>query len=310
MPISQTIPKPQAMILPGTFAILIILACAASAFWFPSIITEYAPSSDSMHYFNGDIYDWLLIPLVFIGIIMPMGFTVIEPKQALVLLYFGKCKGVVMENGFFWMNPLITAKKVSLQIANYESLQIKANDKTGSPIMVSAVVSTQIVDPQAFAFNACNTDALVKNAIDSVLRKTVSQYAYDIAGTDDTSENGSVCLRDDSDEISNRFKEEIQLLVSQIGMEVLDANFTNLSYAPEIASVMLQKQQASALMDSRKILVASTVTVVKDAIKLMESTAEGKEAIKMDDKTKAGLAANLLTVMVGERGAQVTMPLS
>jgi regulator of protease activity HflC (stomatin/prohibitin superfamily) len=310
MSTSTTIEKPQVMILPGAFAILLILACVAAAWYFPSIITQEVPYSDSPRRFNGDIFDWMVIPLVFLGIFLSMGFTIIDPKKARVLLFFGKCKGVMMDNGFFWMSPLVEAKKVTLQIANYESVQIKANDKTGSPIMVAAVVSTQIVDPQAWVFNACNPNVLIKNAIDSVLRKIVSQYAYDISGTEDESGKDSVCLRDDSAEISNLFRQEIQRLVSEIGMEVLDAKFTNLSYAPEIASVMLQKQQASALMDSRKILVASTVNVVKDAIKLMESTTNGQVAIKMDEKTKAELAANLLTVMVSERGAQVTMPLT
>ncbi|MDT8925098.1 SPFH domain-containing protein [Pseudomonas taiwanensis] len=310
MSISQTIQKPQVTILPGAVAILIILANLAMACWLPHVITQPASYGNSTRILNGDIFDWMIIPLVFFNIFMTMGFAIIEPKEARVLLFFGKFSGVMMDNGFFWINPLASTRKVSLKIENFESEQIKVNDKTGSPIMAAAVVSTQVVDPEAYTFNADDTEALVMNAIDRVLRKTVSLYAYDISGSHDANEEGDVCLRDDSEEISARFKEEIQLIVSKIGMEVLDANFTNLSYAPEIAGVMLQRQQASALMDSRKILVASTVTVVKDAIKSMESTTNGQESIKMDEKTKAELAANLLTVMVSERGAQVTLPLS
>lgn len=304
------IAKPEVALMPGAIALLIIIAVFAFSFYCPFIIRGTVDYSGTRSVFNGDLFDWLSLPLGLFGFFMLFGLTVIDPKEARVLVFFGKFKGVMMDNGFFWINPFISTTKVSLKIENFESTPVKVNDKTGSPIMAAAVVSCQVVDPEAYAFNADDPHALVMNAIDRVLRKTVSAYAYDLATTSKGEECTEQCLRDDSEEISAAFKKDMQEIVSKIGMEVLDANFTNLSYAPEIASVMLQRQQASAMMDARQMLVTGAVTVVRDAIKLMEKHDEGAPAVKMSAEQKGQLASNLLTVLVSDRGAQVTIPLS
>ncbi|MBD8088834.1 SPFH domain-containing protein [Pseudomonas fluorescens] len=303
-------PKPQVLLLPGSIGILMILAILAFAAFCPFLITGESYSTGRQTIFNGDLLDWLAVPIAIFGLILTGGFCVIEPKQAKVLVFFGKTRGVLMDNGFFWLNPLVSKNNVSLKIENFESTPVKVNDKTGSPIMAAAVVSCQVVDPEAYAFNADDPDNLIMNAIDRVLRKTVSKFAYDLATNADGEDSKETCLRDDSEEVSNLFKAEIQAILTQIGMKVLDANFTNLSYAPEIASVMLQRQQASAMMDARKMLVTGAVTVVRDAIEQMEKSDDKSPKVPMTPEQKGQLASNLLTVLVSERGAQVTIPLS
>lgn len=310
---NQSNQAPQVSMGSGALGAFLLIISILITIGLPFINTYRDQYGNGYKVYNGDILDYLTLPMFLVTLFLAMGFKIIEPKEARVLVLFGKAKGVLMENGFFWINPFVKSIPVSLKIENSEAKTAKVNDKTGSPIMASAVVSAQVSNPEAFCFNADNPRALIMNGIDRALRKIVSLYPYDIA-TDTEGKanegNENLCLRDDNKVIAERFKTDLQETFSQIGMEVIDANFTNLSYAPEIASVMLQRQQASALMDSRKILVASTVSTVKDAIKAMEDNSETQPAIKMDEKTKAMLAANLLIVMVGERGAQVTIPLS
>ncbi|AXH59897.1 SPFH domain-containing protein [Pseudomonas amygdali] len=308
--ISSSTPKAQVVLMPGSIGILMVLAILAFGMYCPFMFTAINDYNGKEVFFNGDIMDFLAVPIFLLGLILTGGFCVIEPKQAKVLVFFGKTRGVVMENGFFWMNPLLSKTSVSLKIENFESAPVKVNDKTGSPIMAAAVVSCQVVDPEAYAFNADNPTTLVMNAIDRVLRRTVSRYAYDLATSSDGNEHKEPCLRDDSDHISAEFKSEMQSILTKIGMEVLDANFTNLSYAPEIASVMLQRQQAAAMMDARQMLVKGAVTVVQDAIAQMEKGEGDKQKVTMSEAQKGQLASNLLTVLVSERGAQVTIPLS
>lgn len=300
----QIVAKPSVAVLSGQCGIAMVILCIALAICCPFVLFDGYSGNDVL---NGDLFDWLTIPLVLLTLAMLAGFTIISPKEAVVLVRFGKFTGVLMDNGFFWIPPWVSTTTVTLKIENYASDEIKVNDKTGSPIIVGAVVSCQVVDPAAFTFNADDTEDLILNTIDRVLRSTVSQYAYDVKTTEKSDDE--TCLRDDSEEITKKFRDSLQKILSGIGVEVLDANFTNLSYAPEIAGVMLQRQQASALMDARKILVTSTVTVVKDAIKAMESAEDGHACIKLDENQKAELASNLLTVLVSERGAQVTLPL-
>lgn len=302
----QNVSQPSVAVMSGLVGIAMVFICLVFAWCCPFLIMGGYSGSDVL---NGDLFDWLTIPVVIFALVLISGFTIIDPKVAVVLVRFGKFKGVLMENGFFWIPPWIGVTRISLKIENYASDEIKVNDKTGSPIIVGAVVSCQVVDPAAFTFNADDTEDLIMNTIDRVLRSTVSQYAYDVKSTENDGDDEETCLRDDSEEITDKFKASLQKILSGIGVEVLDANFTNLSYAPEIAGVMLQRQQASAMMDARKILVQSTVAVVKDAIKEMESIENGKVHITLDVKSRAALASNLLTVLVSERGAQVTLPL-
>lgn len=302
----------QVTVFPGWFGAILTLGCLVFAICCPFLHTEITQDyagNYSRSVLTGDFFDWLTIPMIISFFVMATGFKIIDPKSAVVFVFFGKCKGVFMENGFFWINPFVSVQTVSLKIENSNSSEIKVNDKIGSPINVSAVVSCQVVDPEAYTFNAQNPRALIHNAIDRVLRKTVSEYPYDVAH-DAGGGDQELCLRKDSKVISEKFTQEIQEIVSTIGMEVLDANFNSMSYAPEIAGVMLQRQQASALVDARKTMVDGAVGVVKEAISAMEKAEEGKPAIPMTAEQKAQLAANLLTVMVGERGAQVTVPLS
>lgn len=312
MSVEKKITPPQVTVFPGVFGIFLTLICVIATILCPFLIVETGQSYGytTRSVISGDFFDWFTVPMFLLTLFMLSGFATISPNTAFVFVFLGKCKGVIMDNGFFWVNPLVGKSSVSLKIENYNSHEIKVNDQKGSPIIVSAVVSCRVVDPEAFSFNAESPNALVKNAIDRVLRKTVSEHPYDVPNEENGKDGEhTTCLRKDSTLITEKFKKEIQDIVSSIGMEVLDANFNSMSYAPEIASVMLQRQQASAMVDARKTMVAGAVGVVKEAIQAMEETKDGQPGVKMDEKQKAQLACNLLTVMVGERGAQVTMPL-
>lgn len=308
----KIITPPQVTVFPGFFGIFLTLVCFAVTVICPFVIVEHGDNYGyaSRSIISGDFFDWMTLPMALVTLFMLAGFATISPNTAFVFVFLGKCKGVILENGFFWVNPLVSKASVSLKIENFNSHEIKVNDQKGSPIIVSAVVSCKVVDPEAFSFNAESPKTLVKNAIDRVLRKTVSEHPYDVPNEElDKDGNHTTCLRRDSTQITEKFKKEIQDIVSSIGMEVLDANFNSMSYAPEIAGVMLQRQQASAMVDARKTMVAGAVGVVREAIKAMEDASEGQAGVSMDEKQKAQLACNLLTVMVSERGAQVTMPI-
>jgi regulator of protease activity HflC (stomatin/prohibitin superfamily) len=256
----------------------------------------------------------IFIPLFVItsitGVLWFFGLFVITPNHTKVLVFFGKYKGTVKNEGFFWLNPFYSKKKVSLRVRNLETDLIKVNDELGNPIMISSVVVWKVTITYKAVFNIeANKELDVKTGIkkenretaymkfvkmqaEAALRSISHRYPYD-----DIDDNNKLTLRSGVDEINKALEEEIRQRVAIAGIEVEEARISNLSYAPEIAAVMLQRQQAQAIISARKKIVEGSVGIVETALKEIE----GK--FNISPEQKAAMISNLLVVLVSETGA-------
>lgn len=287
--------------------LMILLLMIITTICFPFLISEPNTYTHDKEYLVGDFFDFAMLPMALATLTVLLGFTVNDPKNAIVFILFGEFKGVSNENGFFWVNPFTDCHKVSLKVNNFSGNTTRINDKTGSPVDAAALCSWVVVDPSKYYFNAEDPLEFVTNAIDQVLRNTVSSYPFDIVGKekDKESEKSQACLRDNSEEIAEEMRQKIQDIVDDIGVKVVSANIGNISYAQEISSIMLQRQQALAMIDARETIVNAAVTMT---VKAISDLSEG-ESVKLGDADKARLAVNLMTVMVGEKGATPIIPL-
>ena len=258
--------------------------------------------------------------LLILSIICICGFILVEPGQARVLLFFGKYRGTFTQPGYYWLNPFISQKKLSLRVRNLDAEPIKVNDKTGNPIMIGMVLVWKLkdtykaifeIDTQTMAEGSVGqagvgaSAAQVMNMLgrfvqiqaDAALRQVAGQYAYD----DDEDDNSSKkTLRDGSDEINKELEARIDERLAMAGIEVVEARINYLAYAPEIAAVMLRRQQASAIISAREKIVESAVSMVKMALQKLSD----EEVVELDDDKKAAMVSNLLVVLCGDDTAQ------
>lgn len=258
--------------------------------------------------------------LLILSIICICGFILVEPGQARVLLFFGKYRGTFTQPGYYWLNPFISQKKLSLRVRNLDAEPIKVNDKTGNPIMIGMVLVWKLkdtykaifeIDTQTMAEGSVGqagvgaTAAQVMNMLgrfvqiqaDAALRQVAGQYAYD----DDEDDNSSKkTLRDGSDEINKELEARIDERLAMAGIEVVEARINYLAYAPEIAAVMLRRQQASAIISAREKIVEGAVSMVKMALQKLSD----EEVVELDDDKKAAMVSNLLVVLCGDDTAQ------
>ena len=258
--------------------------------------------------------------LLILSIICVFGFILVEPGQARVLLFFGKYRGTFTQPGFYWLNPFISQKKLSLRVRNLDAEPIKVNDKTGNPIMIGMVLVWKLkdtykaifeIDTQTMAEGSVGqagvgaSAAQVMNMLgrfvqiqaDAALRQVAGQYAYD----DDEDDNSSKkTLRDGSDEINKELEARIDERLAMAGIEVVEARINYLAYAPEIAAVMLRRQQASAIISAREKIVEGAVSMVKMALQKLSD----EEVVELDDDKKAAMVSNLLVVLCGDDTAQ------
>ena len=258
--------------------------------------------------------------LLILSIICVCGFILVEPGQARVLLFFGKYRGTFTQPGYYWLNPFISQKKLSLRVRNLDAEPIKVNDKTGNPIMIGMVLVWKLkdtykaifeIDTQTMAEGSVGqagvgaSAAQVMNMLgrfvqiqaDAALRQVAGQYAYD----DDEDDNSSKkTLRDGSDEINKELETRIDERLAMAGIEVVEARINYLAYAPEIAAVMLRRQQASAIISAREKIVECAVSMVKMALQKLSD----EEVVELDDDKKAAMVSNLLVVLCGDDTAQ------
>ena len=258
--------------------------------------------------------------LLILSIICVCGFILVEPGQARVLLFFGKYRGTFTQPGYYWLNPFISQKKLSLRVRNLDAEPIKVNDKTGNPIMIGMVLVWKLkdtykaifeIDTQTMAEGSVGqagigaSAAQVMNMLgrfvqiqaDAALRQVAGQYAYD----DDEDDNSSKkTLRDGSDEINKELEARIDERLAMAGIEVVEARINYLAYAPEIAAVMLRRQQASAIISTREKIVEGAVSMVKMALQKLSD----EEVVELDDDKKAAMVSNLLVVLCGDDTAQ------
>ena len=258
--------------------------------------------------------------LLILSIICVCGFILVEPGQARVLLFFGKYRGTFTQPGYYWLNPFISQKKLSLRVRNLDAEPIKVNDKTGNPIMIGMVLVWKLkdtykaifeIDTQTMAEGSVGqagvgaSAAQVMNMLgrfvqiqaDAALRQVAGQYAYDDVEDDNSSKK---TLRDGSDEINKELEARIDERLAMAGIEVVEARINYLAYAPEIAAVMLRRQQASAIISAREKIVEGAVSMVKMALQKLSD----EEVVELDDDKKAAMVSNLLVVLCGDDTAQ------
>ena len=268
---------------------------------------------------NGAQGGWLLggsIRLLFINIIMWCGHLQLEPNVARVTTWFGKYSGTFSKTGFFWINPFYGSKKVSLRARNLDAEPIKVNDKTGNPVMIGLVLVWKLkdtykalfeVDSQTMAANpnAVGSDTkglmnalenFVRVQSDAALRQVAGQYAYD----DEDTKEGEPTLRSSADEINEQLEQKLDERLALAGIEVVEARINYLAYAPEIAAVMLRRQQATAIITAREKIVEGAVSMVKMALDKLSN----ENIVDLDDDKKAAMVSNLLVVLCGDESAQ------
>lgn len=284
---------------------------------------------------NGSTYNgWLAIPgvlclvIAMAALICLSGLKVLKPQEALVLTLFGKYVGTLKGEGFYWVNPFCSAvnpaagtqlnqsgdvkstraaepagMKMSLKIMTLSNNKQKINDCLGNPVEIGIAVMWRVVDTAKAAFNVDNYKAFLSLQCDSALRNIVQIYPYDAAPNVDTTGDGVAddgSLRGSTEVVVARIKEEIQSRVEEAGLEIVDARITYLAYAPEIAAVMLQRQQASAVVDARKLIVDGAVGMVEMALERLNQNG----VVQLDEERKAAMVSNLLVVLCGNKDAQ------
>ena len=259
---------------------------------------------------------WFMLPAVilFICIIIGCcGFSMQEPNEAKVLTFFGKYVGTFRKTGFYWINPFMSVKKVSLRARNFNADPIKVNDKAGNPVMIGLVVVWRLKDTYKAIFDI-DTDVANANTVggaaglrmnkferfvavqsDSALRQVAGMYAYDNDG-DDTHE---VTLRSGSEEVNDVLLRKLNERLEMAGLEVTEARINYLAYAAEIASVMLRRQQADAIISAREKIVEGAVSMVELALNKLSE----REVVQLDEEKKATMVSNLLVVLCADESA-------
>ena len=222
------------------------------------------------------------------------GFFVVEPNQSTVLMLFGSYTGSERRSGFWWTNPFMTKKKVTLRVRNFESSKLKVNDHDGNPIEIAAVVVWKVVDSAEAIFQVDNYDHFVHVQSEAALRNLATGHPYDAHN------DGQWSLRGNTAEVAEQLKKEIQARLEKAGVEVLEARISHLAYAPEIANAMLRRQQASAVIAARAKIVEGAVTMVQMALEELSS----RSVVHLDEERKAAMVSNLLVVLCSESEAQ------
>jgi regulator of protease activity HflC (stomatin/prohibitin superfamily) len=241
---------------------------------------------------------WLVGTLLIIVIPSISGFFSVEPNQAVVLLFFGKYMGTVREAGFWWTNPFARKRQVSLRVRNFNSKIIKVNDADGSPIEIAAVVVWQVVDSAKSEFAVDDYQEFIAIQSETAIRALAIRYPYDASNTSNDLETPS--LRGIPDEIAQALQRELQARLQVTGIEVIEARLSHLAYAPEIAQMMLRRQQAKALIEARRQIVEGTVGIVNEALNRLSQD----QTLDLDDERKASMINNLLVVLTSEQTAQ------
>lgn len=263
---------------------------------------------------------------IIVALISLIGLMVIEPNQARVLVFFGKYRGNLLKEGFWWVNPFMSVKKISLRARNLNADPIKVNDKMGNPIMIGLVlvwkVKAEEIYKAVFNIDAPTQTTTTKTAngqvnvsvptasetrmdalanfvavqSDAALRQVAGYYAYD----NNSASEGELSLRSNADEINDQLEKKLSERLDMAGIEVVEARINYLAYAPEIAAVMLRRQQADAIISAREKIVEGAVSMVKMAI---DQLAEN-EVVELDEERKAAMVSNLLVVLCSDESAQ------
>jgi regulator of protease activity HflC (stomatin/prohibitin superfamily) len=254
------------------------------------------------------LFGWLFIrfieqapipaALYLLGLVITLvcykGFFMVHPNQAKVLQLFGSYVGSVRQTGLRWANPFYSKEPVSLRVRNFESGQMKVNDSSGNPVDIAAVVVWKVVDSAEAVFEVDDYESFVHIQSEAALRNMATSYPYEAHGGEE------IALRSHPQAIAEKLREEVQDRLDKAGVEVIEARISHLAYAQEIASAMLKRQQAQAIVAARTQIVDGAVGMVKMA--LTELEAQG--VVDLDEERKANMVSNLLVVLCGEENAQ------
>ena len=237
---------------------------------------------------------WLITVSV-VSFIALFGLMVINPNEGKVLTFFGKYVGTVVDNGFFMINPFMVRKTVSLRARNLNGEPIKVNDKMGNPIMIGVVLVWRVKDTFRACFAVDNYEKFVDVQSEAAVRSLAGSYPYD--NLED--ENADITLRSGGEEVNNLLEESLSERLNIAGIEIIEARISYLAYAPEIASAMLQRQQATAIVAARHKIVEGAVSMVEMALQQLSE----KEIIDLDEEKKAAMVSNLMVVLTSDRAA-------
>jgi regulator of protease activity HflC (stomatin/prohibitin superfamily) len=275
--------------LPGALMLVVTFAMFAAAVYgvYLMISTGEAGGQVSPWLIGGDALLWL------ISFIMPAGFFTVEPNGSKVMVLFGTYKGTVKKTGFHWVNPFNSKRDISLRARTLNGERLKVNDVTGNPIEIATIIVWQVVDTYKASFDVDLYESYVNLQSETALRHSASSYPYDAA-------DDEVSLIRNTDEISQHLQDELQARLARAGVHVLEARLSHLAYAPEIAGVMLRKQQASAIIAARARIVDGAVGMVQMALDHLEQ----RGVVQLDEERKAAMVTNLLVVLCSESAAQ------
>lgn len=291
----------------GFVALFVEIAIVALSVW--SLVLYSEPLGSGLFLALGIIG-------LFLAIILPIGFRKLEPNEAMVMVFFGVYKGTFTKTGFHWVNFLMTSKKVSLRARNLNPDNIKVNDKTGNPIMIGQILVWKLkdtykamfeIDSQTMAGGSSTTPVSVSSRMrafesfiqvqsDAALREVAGMYAYD--ETDGHSEE--LTLRSGGKEINEVLMSKLNERLAMSGLEVIEARINYLAYSPEIAAVMLRRQQAAAIISAREKIVDGAVSMVKMALDKLKD----EDVVDLDEERKAAMVSNLLVVLCADESAQ------
>ena len=294
--------------LNGFLALIVNLGLVALAVW---LFVELVNRDE----FGGLLFAGVWVAVI-AAIIMACGYKMLEPNEARVLLFFGNYRGTFYETGFWWLNPFMSAKKLSLRARNLNVDPIKVNDTAGNPILIGLVLVWKIknegaykavfeidapVEATATVSSSTTRMNILENFVavqsDSALRQVAGMYAYD---ENSNNGDGEITLRSGGDEINDRLTDELNERLAMAGIEVMEARLNYLAYAPEIAAAMLRRQQADAIISAREKIVEGAVSMVKIALERLST----EEVVELDEERKAAMVSNLLVVLCADEAAQ------
>ena len=270
----------------GLLVLLVLLALLA----IDVVLFIVDVAADSQVSFGG-LACILLVPVI---VFLLAGVFVVNPNEGRVLQFFGRYVGTVRDQGLRWANPLYTKRRISLRVRNFETERSKVNDTDGNPIEMAAVVVWRVVDTAEATFEVDDYVNYVHVQSESAVRNLATRYPYD------THEEARISLRGNTEEIAGQLQTEIQGRLHKAGVEVLEARITHLAYAPEIASAMLQRQQAGAIIAARSQIVDGAVSMVEMALENLSK----RQIVELDEERKAAMVSNLLVVLCGDKATQ------
>jgi len=269
--------------VPGIAMLVVVVAL------FVTVILLFIRSARQDEVRTAILAGGLLVP----GILMLRGFFTLQPNEGGVLILFGDYRGTVRKSGFHWTNPFFTKFRLSLRARNLNGEKLKVNDRRGNPIEIAAAIVWRVEDTAQAAFDVDNYEQYVRIQSESAVRHLANSYAYDHG---EGEEDGETTLRSGVDEVSATLRRELQERLNKAGVHVDEARLTHLAYAPEIASAMLRRQQAEAVIAARQKIVHGAVTMVEMALQQLAE----KQVVALDEERKAAMVSNLLVVLCGE----------